>query len=260
MKLDDRRQQIVELLMEAGSVTLEELAQRFNVSKMTIHRDLDDLESAGMLRKVRGGASIETSIQFESDYRYRERRDAEEKRCIARAAADLIEPGMTVLINDGTTAGLLAELLPEKRPLTVITNNMAAIGALWNANGINLLALGGNYSRKFNGFFGLVTEESLMRLRADVSFISAPAVSGMACFHMDHEVVRTKRLMISCGARSYLLVDHQKFGRTALHHLANLTEFEAIITGAALERSISAPLVDAGIRLISVGEERTHEQ
>jgi DeoR/GlpR family transcriptional regulator of sugar metabolism len=224
---------------------------------MTIHRDLDDLENAGMLRKVRGGASIETSLQFESDYRYRERRDADEKRHIARAAADLIEPGMTVLVNDGTTAGFLAELLPEKRPLTVITNNMAAIGTLWNAPGITLLALGGTYSRKFNGFFGLVTEESLMRLRADVAFISAPAVDGKACFHMDHDVVRTKRLMIACGGRSYLLVDHQKFGRTALHHLADLSDFEAVITGDVLERDISTALTDAGIRLISAQPEQT---
>lgn len=257
MKMDNRRQQIVELLMEAGSVSLDELAQRFSVSKMTIHRDLDDLENAGMLRKVRGGAAIETSLQFESDYRYRERRDTEEKRQIALAAANLIEPGMTVLINDGTTAGFLAELLPERGPLTVITNNMAAITSLWNANGITLLALGGTYSRKFNGFFGLVTEESLARLRADVSFISAPAVSGTTCFHMDHEVVRTKRLMIACGGRSYLLADHQKFGRTALHHMANLSEFEAIITGAALASDISTSLSNAGIGIISAGQEGT---
>lgn len=257
MKLENRRQEIVDLLMETGSVALDDLAQRFGVSKMTIHRDLDELESAGMLRKVRGGASIETSLQFESDYRYRERRDTDEKRGIARAAAELIEPGMTVLVNDGTTAGFLAELLPDKRPLTVITNNMAAIGTLWNASGINLLALGGAYSRKFNGFFGLVTEESLMRLRADVAFISAPAVSGAACFHMDHDVVRTKRLMIACGTRAYLLVDHQKFGRTALHHLADLSDFDAVITGASLAQDISAPLVDAGIRLISAQQELT---
>jgi DeoR/GlpR family transcriptional regulator of sugar metabolism len=259
MKLESRRQEIVDLLMETGSVALDDLAQRFGVSKMTIHRDLDDLESAGMLRKVRGGASIETSLQFESDYRYRERQDTDEKRNIAQAAADLIEPGMTVLINDGTTAGFLAELLPDKRPLTVITNNMAAIGTLWNAGGINLLALGGAYSRKFNGFFGIVTEESLTRLRADIAFISAPAVSDTACFHMDHDVVRTKRLMIACGTRAYLLVDHQKFGRTALHHLADLTGFDAIITGAELGHEISAPLVDAGVRLISAPKGSTHD-
>lgn len=250
MKLDDRRQEIIDLLMESGTVALDDLAARFGVSKMTIHRDLDDLEAAGMLRKVRGGASIESSLQFESDYRYRERREPDEKRRIAAAAAQLVEPGMTVLINDGSTAGLLAELLADIRPLTVITNNMAVIETLKDASGITLLALGGLYSRKFNGFFGIVTEESLSRLRADIAFISTPAVTGTTCFHMDHDVVRAKRLMIAAGTRAYLLVDHQKFGRTALHHLADLTAFAAVITGAPLPPPHAAPLADAGIPLI----------
>lgn len=250
MKLESRRQEIIDLLMETGSVSLEDLAARFGVSKMTIHRDLDELEAAGLLRKVRGGASIETSLQFESDYRFRERRETEAKRRIAQAAADLIEPGMTVLINDGTTAGILAELLVDKRPLSVISNNMAVIQRLLDVSGITLLALGGNYSRKFNGFFGIVTEEALMRLRADIAFISTPAIQGAACYHMDHEVVRSKRLMISAGSRAILMADHQKFGRTALHHLAPLADFEAVITDTPLPKDQAGPLADAGTRII----------
>lgn len=251
MKRNDRHQQIIEQLMAAGTVALDDLARHFGVSKMTIHRDLDDLETAGMLRKVRGGASIETSLQFESDYRTRESRDVAEKRRIAGAAADLIEPGMTVLINDGTTAGLLALLLPARAPLTVITNNMAAIEGLAGKSGITLLALGGTYSRKFNGFFGLVTEEALLGLRADIAFVSTPAVQGTTCYHMDHEVTRSKRLMILCGARVFLLAGHRKFGRTALHRLAGLADFEAVITGAVLPHDQAAPLNAAGIRVIT---------
>lgn len=250
MKVDARREQIIALLMEQGTVLLDDLAARFGVSKMTIHRDLDDLEAASMLRRVRGGASVESSTQFESDYRFRERRDTAEKRRIAQAAAHLIEPGMTVFINDGSTAGLLAGFATRTRPLTVITNNMAAMEALANATGVTLLGLGGVHSRKFNGFFGIVTEESLAWLRADIAFISTPAISGLTCYHMDQDVVRSKRLMISGSTKAYLLADHRKFGRSALHRLAAINEFEAVITGEALPEPDASQFEQAGIDVI----------
>ena len=71
MKRDERRQAIMDLLVGARAVDLDDLADRFAVSRMTIHRDLDDLEQAGLLRKVRGGATIEAGTQFESDFRIR---------------------------------------------------------------------------------------------------------------------------------------------------------------------------------------------
>lgn len=256
MKLEERRQDIIDRLIELGSVTLDELAQRYGVSKMTIHRDLDDLEAAGLLRKVRGGASVESSSRFESDYRYRERHMVEEKRRIARAAMELVEPGMTVLVNDGSTAAQLTDLLPDKRPLTVITNNMAVISGLAGLNGITLIALGGTYSKKFNGFFGIVAEESLARLRADIAFVSSSAVDGVTAFHQEHEIVRAKRLMIAAGSRVYLLVDHGKFGRTALHYMADLSEMDGVITGAPLAAPASRALADSGIRLIVAGQEK----
>src|SRR5690606_14481413 len=79
MKRDERRQAIMDQLIEARAVDLDDLATRFAVSKMTIHRDLDDLEQAGLLRKVRGGATIETGTQFESDFRIRELQYADAK-------------------------------------------------------------------------------------------------------------------------------------------------------------------------------------
>ena len=85
----------MDVLMEAGTASVEDLSLRFGVSKMTVHRDLDDLEQAGLLRKVHGGASIQSSPQFESDFRYREKIATVEKRRIAEYAAGLVEPGQS---------------------------------------------------------------------------------------------------------------------------------------------------------------------
>ena len=79
MKRDDRQQAIMDLLVQDGEVELDALADRFAVSKMTIHRDLDELESAGLLRKIRGGATIQSGTRFESDFRLRERQGSDAK-------------------------------------------------------------------------------------------------------------------------------------------------------------------------------------
>lgn len=249
MRREERQQLIMDLMVERGAVDLDDLAERYSVSKMTIHRDLDDLEQAGLLRKMRGGATIEAGTQFESDFRFRERQGGKAKELMARAALELIEPGMSVLINDGSMAAVLGAMLVEKRPLTVITNNAAIMDVLKDENGITLIALGGIYSAKFNAYFGVVTEETLARLRVDIAFVSAPAVSGSKAFHMDDSVVRSKRAMMASAAKTCLLVNHQRFGRTALHVLADLADFDAIITDAAPSADECQAISDAGLKL-----------
>jgi DeoR/GlpR family transcriptional regulator of sugar metabolism len=254
MKLNNRRHGIMDLLLVEGSATVEDLSARFGVSKMTIHRDLDELEGDGLLRKVRGGASIQSSAQFESDFRYRETQAAEEKDRIAAAAAKLIEPGQTIMLDDGSTSGGIARHLASVRPLTVITNNLSAISTLAGTAGINLIALGGEYSKKFHGFFGIVCEEALRTLRADTAFLSSSAIHGAAAFHQNQEVVQSKRLMIAAADRSYLCVDHSKFGRPALHFLTDLATFDEVLTGAVPDASHQTALADTGARLRIVND------
>lgn len=249
MKRDERRQQIIDLLVESGVVDLEELAKRFAVSKMTIHRDLDELEAGGLLRKVRGGATIEAGMQFESDFRLRERQGGEGKERMALEALELVEPGMTVMVNDGSMAAMLGSMLPRKKPLTVITNNASILEALKFEKGIDLIALGGMYSSKFNGYFGVLAEQNLTSLRADLAFLSSPAVSGNQVFHMDADVIRVKKAMFNAAVKTCLLVNHTRFDRVALHVLANLDDFDWVITDQVPEPNVQQQLLGAGIQL-----------
>ncbi|MBW7056993.1 DeoR/GlpR family DNA-binding transcription regulator [Paracoccus bogoriensis] len=249
MKREERRQAIMDLLVADRAVDLDALATRFEVSRMTIHRDLDDLAQAGLLRKVRGGATIEAGTQFESDFRIRELQDREAKARMAEAAMALVEPGMTVMVNDGSMAALLGARLAGRAPLTVITNNFAVIERLKDAPGVTLIALGGIYNARFNGFFGVVTESALAGLRADLAFVSTPAVAGLQAFHMDEDAVRTKRAMMRAAGASVLLVNHRRFGRSALHLLADLADFDVIVTDAPPAPDQLAALQHGGIAL-----------
>ena len=249
MKAEQRRDAMLALLMEKGNASVEALASQFAVSKMTIHRDLDELEAAGELRKVRGGASVQSSTMFQADFRFRQKMAAAEKARIAARAAERIEPGMTLMIDDSSTAANLTPHLFQRLPLTVISNNLSVISDLAGVTGIELLALGGQYSRKFNGFFGLLTEDALRGLRADIGFISASAIYEGAAFHQDPEVVQTKRLMVSGVESRILLADHTKFGRPGLHFLTGLDTFSAVFTGEELSGEQREQLHEKGVSL-----------
>lgn len=249
MKRDIRRQQIMELLGDEGTVEVDALCRRFAVSKMTIYRDLDDLERDGVLRRIRGGVTIESELEVEGDYRTRERQNHEVRSVISEKALELIEPGMTIMIADGTLAASLGALLPSKAPLTVITNNAALIDSLRDEAGINLIALGGSYSPKYNAFFGVLTEHNIISLRADLAFLVAPAVSGNQAYHMDSDVVRTKRAMLERAIKSCLMVAESKFNRVALHVLADLEEFDWVITDKLPDPAVKRELDNRGIKL-----------
>ena len=256
MKREERRQEIINLLVESRAVELDDVAARFGVSRMTVHRDFDDLERAGVLRKVRGGATIDAGTQFESDFRFRELQEAGVKRALAETAAGLVEPGMTVMINDGSMASVLGDVLAEKKPITVITNNAAIMERIRGVSGVTLIALGGVYSAKFNAYFGIVTEEALSRLRADIAFISAPAASGRLSYHMDEAVVRTKRAMMAASRQACLLVNSWRFGHTALHVLADLAEFDTVISDKSLPHDTAAEL-GGGKTVVCIAKETT---
>ncbi len=245
----DRRRALVDYLLPVGSAQIDELATHFGVSRMTVHRDLRILEDQGIVRRVHGGVTVRSSNLVESNFLYRSRLADAEKDAIARAAVETIEPGQAVILDDSTTAAHLASLLVGRQPLTVITNNLTAISALKDARGIETISLGGHYNPRFNAFFGYVCEQAIASLRANVLFMSTSTIFGVAAYHQQEEVVKTKRALMNIVDRRILLADSSKFGITALVKLANLTEFDLVITDSGLAASDAETLRQNGINL-----------
>lgn len=225
----DRHERIRDRVLELGSVRIEDLARELRVSLMTVHRDLDRLVEQGWLRKVRGAATAEQSVLFESNVRYRMAAQESAKRALAQTAIRHVERGQAVLIDDSTTALTLARLLPSHGPLTVITNFLAAINELAREETIELIALGGAYYAPFDAFLGMTTSDAIRPLRADTLFMSTSAVTDGYCYHQSQEAILVKRALMAAARRRILLVDHTKFGKRALHQLAPLTDFDAVI-------------------------------
>ncbi len=230
-----RQEQIASYVLQQSSVSVKALADRFNVSAMTIHRDLDELEAQGILRKVRGGATAQPSSLFESDTRYRLTLAVREKEAIAQCALAHIEPGQAVMVDDSTTVLALVKLFPQVTPLTVITYGLAAVRELGQVRGIQLISAGGEYLPKYDAFVGLLCEQAIATLRANVLFMSVAAVSGNYIFQPEEEFVKLKRVMLASAEKRILLIDHTKLDKIALHRLASLQEFDHIIIDSGVD-------------------------
>lgn len=228
-----RQRAITEAVMAEGAVRIEQLAERFDISLMTVHRDLDELESRGLLRKSRGVATASSTSLVESSDVYRSSRQTAEKEALALAAMEFVEPGQAVFLDDSTTVLHLAPHLQTRAPLTVITNVLTLLNELNGIRGITLLALGGRYYNWCSAFMGRMTTESIAQLRADVFIMSTAAIVDDTVFHQTLETVDVKRAMFDASDRRILLVDHTKFGKRALHALAHLTEFDTVVVDAA---------------------------
>ncbi|MER5889783.1 DeoR/GlpR family DNA-binding transcription regulator [Streptomyces sp. NPDC001941] len=247
-----RRRSIREAVLNGGFVRASDLASSYGVSLMTIHRDLDALQTQGWLRKVRGGATGLPSAQFHGTVAERHATHAATKRQLARAAATLIGPGQTIMLDDSTTCLHLTRELGSHAPLTVLTNSLPVANALTKEPGISLIALGGTYFPAYEAFLGLHTADSVEAFRADTFFMSTTAVTQGRCYHTSPETVQVKRAMMRAATRTVLLADHSKFVRDGLYALAPLTDFDLLVVDDGLPQEQVRRIRDRGTDVMVV--------
>lgn len=241
---------ITESVLKHGFVTVDDLAEQLGVSRMTIHRDLDELQSLSTLRKVRGGASAHRSTQFESDFQFRAATQVPQKRAIATVAAELAGEGDVVIIDDSSTAGEVFPFLLDKAPLTVITNFVPVMEKAVTIPNLKLIALAGEYDARYNSFLGILCENTLANLYADVLFTSSSAVQGTEVFHQDQRIVTAKQAMMRASRIRVLMLDSSKFNHGALHRIGNVNEFTHIIVDEELDDESVRKLQDTGVTVL----------
>ncbi|MFJ4225239.1 DeoR/GlpR family DNA-binding transcription regulator [Microbacterium sp. NPDC089695] len=245
-----RQRAITEAVMAEGSIRIEQLAERFDISVMTVHRDLDELEGRGLLRKSRGVATAMSTSLVESSDVYRSNRQSPEKEMIALAALDFIEPGQAVMLDDSTTTMHLVPHLRAKRPLTVITHTLTIMEELRGANGITMLGVGGQYYNWCSSFMGRITTTAISAMHADLAIMSTAAITDDIAYHQTLETIDVKRAMFDAASRRVLLADHTKFEQRALHALLPLTDFDAVIVDARTDRAHVERLRNKGVEVV----------
>lgn len=226
----DRQSLIRDRVHSEGSVTVDQLVSLLGVSRMTVHRDLDVLEADAVLRKVRGGATALRSSLFESDFPFRLTSSVAAKDAIGRAASKFVEGGQAVMCDESTTTMAALRAIEASESITVITNCFPMMQYVNESTKHRLIGLGGDYVTRYQAFLGIVCEQAITNVYADVLLASCSAVRGGSTYHQDQQIVAVKRAMIRSAPTRLLLLDSSKVGVGALYHLGEIRDFTHLIT------------------------------
>ncbi len=226
-----RQSGIVDHLSAKGFASVAELGQSFGVSEMTIRRDLAELEQRGLLQRKYGGAAASEADFFEMPFQAKNALYVAEKQRIGRAAAALVQPAETVLLDSGSTTGQVAAYLKNLR-LTVVTTGLNIASELLRAQRIELHLAGGMLRKATLGLVGPRTDEFLSTIRADWLFLGVDGVDVFGGYTVPDVInASTKRAMIAASRKTVVVTDHSKLGRNTLCNIAPLNAASLLITG-----------------------------
>jgi len=234
MKSSFRQTEILEIARRDGKVTVDGLADYFDVTVQTIRRDLTELDDAGHLSRVHGGAVLASGT---TNVAYDQRRMhlAEEKAAIARMCAAAIPDDCSVFLNIGTsTEAVAAELLRHKN-LLAITNNMNVADMLARNPDCEVVVTGGSVRRSDGGLIGTMTVEAIRRFKFDYAVVGCSALDlDGDVLDYDIQEVGVSQAIIAQARETLLVADHSKFLRSAPARICSLSDVATFFTDKPL--------------------------
>lgn len=250
-KKSDRGKSIVDYLLTTGPMRVDDLADHFGVSRMTIHRDVTDLVDRGIVRRDHGIVTMHSSMYYESNYWYRSALNKTAKQSLAKAAARIIGQYNIVLIDDSTTSLEILTEIPLDESKVIISNSAAALSIVENTKA-TFIQLGGSYNRIYNSYLGVLCESTLRTVTADVAYMSSSSLDEDSIYHQDENVVRVKQEILKSARVKILAVDESKFRQKALFRVCPLRSFDHIFCYMQHRDQTVQRMIDRGLPLTVV--------
>ena len=250
VKPHERRQRILDRVLEYDTVTVDDLADEFGLTKMSLRRDLNALAESGQVVRVRGGATRPRAPVPARRYSDAQQRNAQAKARIARVAAQLLEPAATAFFYSGSTVARVAEALTEDQhdQLTVVTNSVPVINTVTTWNDAHLVAVGGLYLPAYMAFVGPQAIEPLRSLSADVAVVGCDGLSIAEGLTTPHQLVaEIGTLLIERARRTLVVADSSKIGRRGFTPIAPATAIDVLVTDEHADAEELSALRQAGI-------------
>ncbi len=227
----ERRKQILTSLRNEKRVYVSELSRAFSVSEETIRRDLERLETEGLVSRAYGGAILKENDHEETPYDVRKRSGVYEKGLIAKQVASLIHDGDYIILDESSTSFFVAKELKDKKNLTIITNSMEIIREIAQVSGWNVLCTGGALRSSAPSFAGHQAESMVRSYHVDKAILSCGSIDIGAGFTDRHEdTALIKRAMMDSARQVILAVDHAKFDRIAFAKIGDIHKVHTIVT------------------------------
>lgn len=263
MLLEQRQEEIVQLLMKEKSVKTSTLCGLFSASRETIRRDLEALEGQGMLKRIHGGAmrldsspgSVEpvqesTAVYTSFDQRRKEHSLSKEE--VALEAAGYILEGQVIALDSGTTSLELARVVKSRfHRLTVVTNSLSIANELADAEGITLILTGGIYSPEEKACLSDMATLILSRINIDILFLTTCGISvnrGITYQRMEDLVVQDK--FMEASDETIVIADSSKLGVNSLVRMCGIEQVSRIITDSSAAVEQIAAFEEAGIPVV----------
>ncbi len=248
-----RRQKIVSMIQDCGSVQVLALAGQFDVSTQTIRKDLYYLEGRGVATRCYGGAISSQSVGVITETEVAAKRTlrASEKERIGRAAAALVQPGDSIILDSGTTTAQIARYLPDSEDIIVVTNDAEVLAQLMTKEHIQIFVLGGALRRKNMAFYGAQTEAALDGLHVDKLFLGVDGLDlgkGITT-HFESEAILNRK-MAKVTAQVIAVTDSSKVGRRCLHRIIGIDEIDLLITDANVPKDFVQASEGLGCKVV----------
>jgi len=238
MKSSFRQVEILDIARREGKVEVEDLARRFGVTVQTIRRDLTELDSAGRLDRVHGGAIV-ASGTANLAYDDRRRHLVAEKAAIARLCASKIPDDCSVFLNIGTSTEAVAAELRHHRNLLVITNNMNIANTLAGNSECEVVVTGGTVRRGDGGLIGTMTVKAIRSFKFDYAVIGCSALDEDGdVLDYDIQEVGVSQTIIAQARAPLLVADHSKLHRSAPARICSLADVEAVFSDRPLPEKL----------------------
>jgi DeoR/GlpR family transcriptional regulator of sugar metabolism len=252
----ERRLKLLERAAAEQVIQVSELARDFGVSEMTIRRDIRRLERDGFIRQSYGGATAHVTRSMELAVNARAFQHAREKRLIALAASRVLEEASVVFLGIGTTCEQLAQLVPARPELTVVTGSLP-VASLLGTRPVRVVVLGGHVRRDELSVVGPPAWASLARWRFDVAIVGTAGISARwGITDLDPDDAEINRLALEQAVMTVVVADGSKVGRAAPAIVAPVAAAHMLYTDAAAPRSELDALGDAGVKVHLAGGSR----
>jgi DeoR family transcriptional regulator, fructose operon transcriptional repressor len=253
--VEERRNMILDFINKNHRADVAELAEIHAVTEATIRRDLENLEKQGHVYRAHGGAIRREQLSIWQITRLQDRMDlhSEEKARIAQFAAQLVQEGDSLMIDDGSTTTMVAAMLSAKKNLLVVTNSPSIGEKIIETNDNKVILTGGELLKDTKALIGSATEQSLKKYRTDKSIIGASGIlPGEGCFSAIPQEAEIKRLMSMNSSETIIVADSSKIGVRAFCFCCDFSHIAKLVTDKNISKAALEELKQQGVEVFAV--------
>ena len=253
MFMEERLDEILEIMKDEKKVLVKDLSEKFNVSESMIRKDLQRLEKEGKIKRTYGGAILERESSYDEKTNSRVFIDLESKSYLGELVVDIIEDNDVVFLDISTTNHTIAMMLgATKKNLTIITNMNRIAMEFDRAPNVDVILIGGRYNKKLGGTVGSAAIEEIKKFKITKAFVGAGGINIEENFisNFNYDEAAVKKEILRCSKKRYIVANYEKLYKDGAYKFATLDDIDYIVTEKEPEGNIKEILNQKEVKVI----------